>query len=711
MTFRVQPVSRRNRLPPRHDDERQQRLVTLGFIAVVALAVLMVGGVLAAGYYAGHLAAVATVDGTAITRDQWNDQQKVDAYRYTLLEERIDSALSAGRLDQATAQQELQYVRQEIAAIPSNALQELIDRVLQEKLAAQLGITVSDAEVDAQLANDATTPEQRKVLAIFVTPGQRPAASAAASPAPSGNGSATGTASPAPNGSPAAATHSPAPTHSPTAATHSPAPTHSPAATHRPTGTASATTTHRPAGTPKPTPSGSPSATPAPSPSLAATTPAPGASPAAPGASPTGPSEAQRAAAWTSAQEALAALQAGRPFDQVARQYSTDASATDGGNYGYITASDPVDPAWIKALFALPLNGTTDVIAGADGTYRIGRVVQIVPAQTDPHFQQRIVQAGVSLAAYRDAVRGDLYRRKLEARILTEATSGNVDQVHAWEIEINEADATKGAAITGPEVHASQILYSPNGDPSKASSLPASDPSWAAAQQKAQATADKLRAIADPAQRAAAFAAIAKAESNDAASGAQGGDLGWFTRAAMVKELSDAVFDGTHTADEIIGPVRSQYGYHVILFVAERPAPTDRVKAIEQALAQPGADFATIAKANSDASDAPQGGDMGWIARFQLDPRVEDILFNLQVGQVSQPIERAGGIYIYRVSERAQRPVDATQNAALQSSAFAHWYQQQTSRASIWRAPNMPVPASHMPAPASNMPAPASSGP
>ena len=667
MTFRAQPVSRRNRRPPRHDDQRQQRLVTLGFIAVIAVAVLMVGGVLAASYYADHLAAVATVDGTAISRDQWNAQQKVDAYRYTLLEQRINSALSAGQLDQATAQQELQYVQQEINAIPSNALEELIDRVLQEKLAAQLGITVSHAEVDAQLAKAATTPEQRKVLAIFVTPGQSPAASAAPSPTPSGSGSP--------------------------AATASPSPTHSPAATRRPTATASPTTTHRPAGTPKPTPSSSPSGTPTPSPSPAAAAPSPGASPASPGASPAGPSEAQRAAARTAAEEALAALQAGRPFDQVARQYSTDASAIDGGNYGYITASDTVDPAWVKAVFALPLDGTTDVIEGADGTYRIGRVVEIVPAKTDPHYQQRIVQAGVSLAAYRDAVRGDLYRQKLSAKILAEATTGNVDQVHAWEIKINDADATKGAAITGPEVHASQILYSPNGDPSKASSLPASDPSWAAAQQKAQATADKLRAIADPAQRAAAFAAIAKAESNDTASGAHGGDLGWFTRAAMVKEFSDAVFNGTHTADEIIGPVKTQYGYHVILFVAERPAPTDRVKAIEQALALPGADFATIAKANSDASDAPQGGDMGWIARLQLDPTVEDVLFSLRVGQVSQPIKRADGIYIYRVSERAQRPVDATQNAALQSSAFAHWYQQQKSRASIWRAPNVPAPS------------------
>ncbi len=629
MTFRAQPVKRRNRGSSPHDDQRQQLMVTLGFIVVIAIGVLMLGGVVAATYYGDHLAAVATIDGTSISRDQWNDRQTVDQYRYALLEQQVTSAVNNGQLDQATADQEMQYVQQQVAAIPATAVDELVDAVLQQKLAAGKGITVTQADVDAQLAKEATTPEQRKVLAIFVAPGESPAASVSPD------------ASPGASASPASASAAP-------------------------------------------TSTAVPSAAPAPAASPAPVSPAPSA-----GDVPSGPTAAQKAEAKSRAGQALAALDAGKAFDQVATEYSTDSSATNGGNYGYVYATDTVDEAWIKALFSLSLNGTTGVVEGADGTYRIGRVVDIVPAKTDGNYQKAIEQSGVNLAAYRAATQADLYRQKLSDRVTADATTGNVEQVHAWEIKVGNTDASSGSAITGPQVQASHILYSPKGDPSTASTVPADDPSWADALKKAQAAADKLRAIADPAARATEFATLAQAESDDASSGATGGDLGWFSEATMVKEFADAVFTGSHSVDEIIGPVKSQYGYHVILFVAERPAPADRVAAVQQALAAPGADFAAVAKANSDAEDAADGGDMGWIARLQNAADVEKVLFGLQAGQVSAPVTQSDGVYIYRVSERVERPVDATQKTALESSAFTYWYDQQKSQATIWRSPDV----------------------
>ena len=504
MTFRARPVTRRVRRLPAQDDRRQQVVVRLGFLALPIVAVLMLAGVTGSTYYAGHLASVASVDGTGISRDQWAAQQKIDAFRYSVLERQIASAQAAGQLDQATAQQDLQYVQQQVAAIPSASVQELIDRVLQAKLAAQMGITVSDSEVAAQLAKEATTVEQRKVLAIIVTPGASPAGGAVAggSPVPSG--------SPIPG---VAATPSPSPSVSA-----------SPAAS--------------------PSPSPAPSATPA----------------ASPGGSPGIPSGAEEAQAKSLADQAFAALQAGTPFDQVARAFSTDASATSGGDYGYVTATDPVDPAWVAALFALPTGGTTDVIQGADGTFRIGRVTAIVPAVIDQHYQQQLAQAGVSLAAYRDAIRGDLVRQKLAAKILADATTGSIEQVHAWEIRIAAGDTVAA-----------------------------------------------------------------------------------------------------------------------------------RLQTIEQALSQPGAGFAAVARVNSDAPDADAGGDMGWIAPYQLAPAVQGVLFGLKAGQVSRPVVQSDGTYLYMVSERAQRPVDATQQADLAANAFAYWYQAQWAKATIWRSTDVPA--------------------
>ena len=50
------------------------------------------------------------------------------------------------------------------------------------------------------------------------------------------------------------------------------------------------------------------------------------------------------------------------------------------------------DANWQAAVFKLDVNGLTDVILGADGTYRIGRVTEIVPAQLDTTFDQKLAE-------------------------------------------------------------------------------------------------------------------------------------------------------------------------------------------------------------------------------------------------------------------------------------------------------------------------------
>jgi parvulin-like peptidyl-prolyl isomerase len=634
MTFRTPRTDpARKRRPSVTDDERQQVVVTAGFAVLIVVAVLILAGGVGAIYYGDHLAAVATVNGVSITKDQWAQQQAVDEFRINTVLANLQADVASGSVNQQTASQEQQYLQQELQTLPQTAASELIDGVLQTQLAAKMGITVSDAAVNQELTQEATSPEQRKVLAIFVQPGAMPAAVASASPSPGASASASA------------------------------APASSPAASAAPSAGASAA----------PAASAAPSAAPSTSPSPSAST---------------GPTAAQKAQAKADADAALAALNAGTPFATVAKQYSTDPSATNGGDYGYITASDTVDPAWVSALFKLPLNGMTGVMLGADGTYRIGKVTDIVPSKVNQNYQQTIQQAGVNLNAYRTAVRYNLLAQKLQDAITKQATTGNIEQVHAWEIEVATVDA-QGNPITGPEVRASHILFSPKGDSANASSIPASDPSWAAAEKLAQAAADKLRAISNPAQRAAEFAAMAKKESNDTTSGANGGDLGWFTQASMVPAFSTPLFTGTHTPDEIIGPVKSQYGYHVILYVASRPAPQQRVAQIQKELAAPGADFAAIAKTSSDATDASSGGDMGWVAPLQLSQSIEDVLFNLKVGQVSAPQTQSDGIYLYRITQKEKRPVDSSQLSTLQGAAFTNWYAAQKAKANIWQSPEI----------------------
>jgi len=58
------------------------------------------------------------------------------------------------------------------------------------------------------------------------------------------------------------------------------------------------------------------------------------------------------------------------------------------------------------------------------------------------------------------------------------------------------------------------------------------------------------------------FATVAKAESDDAGSGAQGGDLGEFRKGMMVPPFEEAAFAAK--VNEITQPVKTPFGYHLI---------------------------------------------------------------------------------------------------------------------------------------------------
>ena len=85
----------------------------------------------------------------------------------------------------------------------------------------------------------------------------------------------------------------------------------------------------------------------------------------------------------------------------------------------------------------------------------------------------------------------------------------------------------------------------------------------AAARKRADELMAKARSGAD-------FAALARESSDDAGSKAQGGDLGWSTRDAYVAPFAEALY--SMQKGEIKGPVKTQFGYHIIRLDDLRPA-------------------------------------------------------------------------------------------------------------------------------------------
>jgi peptidyl-prolyl cis-trans isomerase D len=91
------------------------------------------------------------------------------------------------------------------------------------------------------------------------------------------------------------------------------------------------------------------------------------------------------------------------------------------------------------------------------------------------------------------------------------------------------------------------------------------------------ATKAKAEGILKRAQGGEDFAKLAKEFSQDTGSAAQGGDLGMSERKAFVAPFADAAFSAKE--GEIVGPIKTQFGYHIIKVDSIQPVT---VKTFEQ---------------------------------------------------------------------------------------------------------------------------------
>ncbi len=102
----------------------------------------------------------------------------------------------------------------------------------------------------------------------------------------------------------------------------------------------------------------------------------------------------------------------------------------------------------------------------------------------------------------------------------------------------------------------------------------------AASDEKASKEAeDKIKAVIARLNRGEDFAKIASEVTEDPSGKANGGDLGYFTKEQMVPEFADVAFK--LEKGQISGPVKTQFGWHVIKVEDKRvkPPPTfDEVK-------------------------------------------------------------------------------------------------------------------------------------
>ncbi len=395
------------------------------------------------------------------------------------------------------------------------------------------------------------------------------------------------------------------------------------------------------------------------------------------------PTAARKAAARTAADAALKDLEDGTAWEDVAKASSTDAaSAPQGGDLGWLQAEDTqMDEPFLTAIFAAEVDTPTAVIEGDDGSYRIGRVTEISAESVDGAYQAKLTNDGIDLNKYRAVVLADVIHQKLEDKLVAQVSQPG-PQRHVQEIYIKQADAGLGADA----IKVRHILYSPNDDPSNASTLDANDPAWAAAEQLAQATYLKLK------ENPELFDSIARAESDEGSARGltgSGGKLPYFDSQSSIDEaFRDVIMAPGLKAGDLLEPVKSAFGWHVVQ-VMYRPTDLDRLNALK-ALADKGDDFATLARDNSEGQEAGAGGDIGWIAKGQLDVSLIDAIFATGIGKTSDVVTVDNdGLYLFRVLGEEVRTPEGRQLDELRSTAFSDWYQARKDAATIERDPEL----------------------
>jgi hypothetical protein len=180
MTFRP-PTTKPKRRRTRQMEGRRAVFTNaaLGFATLAAIALL--AGVLGSNYYADHGAVIASVNGVGISKDAVRARAAVDLARTDRQLADYDLLRNQGKIsstDLSTVESPLTSA-QTPSTVYSNALTELTDEQTIRQYAAKNGVTVSDADVNAQIAKDGTLPELRHVKVIAVQPKITPPAAVA----------------------------------------------------------------------------------------------------------------------------------------------------------------------------------------------------------------------------------------------------------------------------------------------------------------------------------------------------------------------------------------------------------------------------------------------------------------------------------------------------------------------------------------------------
>lgn len=316
------------------------------------------------------------------------------------------------------------------------------------------------------------------------------------------------------------------------------------------------------------------------------------------------------------------------------------------------------DKAQLQAAQATGLKIDDNAVEGA--VQNVARQNQL----TTEELRRRLMADGIDYAQFRSEIRDELLISRLRQReVKVDVSESEIDAY------LREQQGQPGAASASPAaLNLAEILVAvpENAAPEQVASL----------QARAQQVLERARAGAD-------FAALA-AEVSASASRGNGGQMG--LRSAdryppLFVEATQSV-----RAGGLAGPVRSGAGFHILKVIEKRQAglpdavvtqtharhillrltpqlteaaAVEKLAGFQKRIATGQADFAALARENSQDGSAKEGGDLGWAPAGAFVPEFEKVMNALGPNQVSDPLVSRFGVHLLQVLERREVPVSA----------------------------------------------------
>ena len=553
MTLRSRPVLDRRHRPRWQDELRTQQLIVVGFAIAIAVAIGIFGAAAWNGWWEAHARPVADVAGTSFDRSDMGQRQTILTMELIAELQELEAQKTGGPRDQILDQQ-IQALNEQAGSLESSAVDSLVDGAVLASRAGEFDVAVTDAAVDAEAAQRLAVSERIHANLILVE----------------------------------ALPEDAQPDDEPT--------------------------------------------------------------------------DEEREAALEEAQSAKERVDGGEDFAAVAMEVSDDFTASTGGNLGWF---EDGDVAYDEYFDALAQAAPGDVV-GPIETDRGAAVLELVErreATGEGPLLTLLRDNGISDEEYREYIRSDILAEAYRDHFESEVVVSPAPQRRVAQIVLAPV-----AGTPVPQERVRHVLIEP--DPELTDQAEATDEQWEAA----LAEANEVRELVSAED--ADWNAIAAEHSDDTGSAARGGDLGWSDPASSpyVPEFTAALAE--LEVGEISEPVRSSFGYHVIQKTDERESPQAQAEEIHEELqADPDA-FEELAMQHSEeTATAADGGELGWVARYQLTRPREEAVFGLdEVGDISDVVEDAEGIVIYRLLEISEsREIEDERLEQIRADGFERW--------------------------------------